>query len=439
MMPRLFLLLFLLLYHTAFGQAADGQQSFRGPGGMQVTLLESHANPMVEVRILSRGGAAYDPPGKSGVAAVSAWMFNEGSQTVAASDFHEQLEFHGIHLDATANMETLQINLTTRTEHLEEAFARLADLLLRPRLAENDLQRALSEQKASLIKAREQPQTQASLRMHQMLFANHPYGSPPSGTVEGLANITLADIRQRHADTWHAPNLILAAAGDLDRARLHDLLQRHLADLNGTPGPFPAIPEVTWPPAQEIAREQHLEMDLPQTTLMLATLGISRRDADYYPLYLLNQILGGSGLNSRLTREIREKRGLTYGVYSRFSPLSQPGPFIVVLKTKTASQQEALQLLKQELQQLVDKGVSEEERQEAIQYLTGSFPLHLDGLGKLANLWTTIGYYQLGDDYLQQWPQRIRAVTTADLQRVAKRLLDPSRFYTVTVGKANKP
>jgi zinc protease len=407
---------------------------FTGPGGLSVYLLESHANPMVEVRLLSRGGAVHDPPGKEGVAALTAWMFNEGSQELVSSDFHERLEFHGIHMDATANMESLQVNLTTRTEHLEEAWARLADLLLRPRLDEKDFLRAVSEQRASIIKAREQPQTVASLRMHRLLYPDHPYGAPVSGTLEGLAKVTLADVRRRHAEAWHAPDLILAVAGAVTQAQLESLLQRHLAALDATPSPLPPVPEVSVFSGEQ-AKQHHIAMDLPQTTIMLATVGIKRQDPDYYTLYVLNQILGGAGLTSRLSQEIREKRGLTYGVYSRFSPFSEPGPFVVVMKTKTASRQEAVQLLMQELQKVADHGVSEQELQEAVQYLTGSFPLYLDGLGKLASIWGSIGFYRLGDDYLQQWPQRIRAVGRVDIHRVAKRILDPARFFTVTVGK----
>ncbi|MBF0098483.1 MAG: insulinase family protein [Magnetococcales bacterium] len=427
-------LVFCVLVFLAWSSPVQAEH-FTGPGGLRVYLLESHANPMVEVRLLSRGGAVHDPPGKEGVAAISAWMFNEGSQALSSSDFHERLAFHGIHLDATANMESLQVNLTSRSEHLEEAWAGLADLLLRPRLDERDFLRAVSEQKASIIKAQEQPQTVASLRMHRLLFPNHPYGAPVSGTLEGLAKVTLADVRRRHAEAWHAPDLVLAVAGDVTRAQLEGLLRRHLAGLDATPSPLPPVAAVSVS-AGEQARQQHIAMELPQTTIMLAALGIKRQDPDYYTLYVLNQILGGAGLTSRLSLEIREKRGLTYGVYSRFSPFSETGPFVVVMKTKTASRQEALTLLGQELQKMADHGVSEEELQEAVQYLTGSFPLYLDGLGKLASIWGTIGFYQLGDDYLQQWPQRIRAVSRVDILRVAKRILDPARFFTVTVGQA---
>ena len=425
-----------LLCGVTVVQATPKVQSFQGPGGMTVFLVESHANPMVEVRLVARGGAAYDPPGKGGVASLTAWMFNEGSTEMDSATFQEQLAFHGILLDASATLETLTVRLTTRTEHLEESWSRLADGLLRPRLAEKDFAQAMDEQRAQIIKDQEQPQTRASLRLHRMLYPDHPYGLPVVGTLESLARITLADVRRFQTDAFHTPDMVLAVAGDLDLPRLQGLINRHLSGLNSQPSPLAAIPSVPADPPVGGAKTERIEMDLPQTTLLLGTIGIRRQDPDYYAFYVLNQLLGGAGLNSRLSTEIREKRGLTYGVYSHFVPLSNNGPFFVVMKTKTESTNEALALLNQELQRLTQEGVSETELQEVIRYLTGSFPLHLDGLGKISALWGSIGYYRLGLDYLDKWPDRIRAVTRDDILRVARRLLEPQRFDTVIVGKS---
>ncbi|MBF0460503.1 MAG: insulinase family protein [Magnetococcales bacterium] len=402
---------------------------------MAVYLVESHANPMVEIRLVARGGSVYDPPGQAGLASLTAWMFNEGGGEMDTTTFQERLDFHGIALDANASQETLLVRLTTRTAYLEEAWARLADALLRPRLAEVDFVRAKAEQRAMIIKDQEQPQTQAALLLYRMLYPNHPYGSPVAGTLESLPRINLADVRRFHADVFHAPDMVLAVAGDIDLPQLQALLNQHLASLDATPSPLAAVPEVTRTLPPDAPRLRRVEMDLPQTTLLLGTIGIDRHDPDYYALYVLNQLLGGSGLNSRLSTEIREKRGLTYGVYSRFVPWSKSGPFLVAMKTKTASTDEALALVNQALRRLATEEVAEAEREEVIQYLTGSFPLHLDGLGQLATTWGNIGFYHLGTDYLDQWPDRIRAVTRADLTRVAKRIVNLEQFCTVMVGK----
>ncbi|MBF0162737.1 MAG: insulinase family protein, partial [Magnetococcales bacterium] len=432
MMHRIcFLLLWFVFSLTPSAQAGTQVQSFRGPAGMRVYLLESHASPMLEMRLVTRGGSVYDPPDKAGLASLTAWMFNEGAGEMDSATFQERLAFHGILMDATASLETLVVKVTTLSAHWEEAGERLADAVLRPRLEEKALLRAVAEQRASLIKNLEQPQHQAALLLQKNLYPNHPYGRPVAGTLEGLSRVTLADVRDFHADAFHGPAMVLAVAGDVDRSALQAFLHRHFAALDATPSPMPAIPPVVRKRPAGSPATEHLEMDLPQTTLQLGTIAIRRRDPDYYAFYVLNQLLGGVGLTGRLGREIREKRGLTYGVYSRFSPLSQEGPFVISMQTKTASTQEALLLLRQQLQAIVQEEVPEEELDDVIRYLTGSFPLHQDGLGKLAALWGSIGFHKLGMDYLEKWPERIRAVRREDVARVARRILDLEQFCTV--------
>lgn len=437
MICRLFWVGFLCCFATAL-QAASPVQTMRGPGGMLVYLLESHANPMVEMRMVLPGGSMHDPPGKAGVASLTAWMFNEGGGDMDAVTFQERLAYYGIAMDATASLENTTVNVTTLSAHLEEAWSCLADALLRPRLEEKDFARAVAERRAVILKGQEQPYTQASLLLDRMLYPDHPYGVPENGTLESLPRITVADLRQFYAESLRAPDMVLAVAGDISLTQLQGLLDRHLASLDPTPSTRPAIPEVAQDQPAKPPTTQHLEMDIPQTTLMLGAIAISRQDPDYYAFYVLNQLLGGSGLTSRLSLELREKRGLTYGVYSDFSPLSKGGPFIIAMQTKTESVQESLDLIHKALQQMVEETVTEEELEAVVRYLTGSFPLHLDGLGKLAAIWGRIGYYQLGSDYLDKWPARVKAVTREDIRRVARRLLDRSRFYTVTVGRSGK-
>ena len=429
---RLLLVLGFILGHGAIAHAASAIQYFTGPGGIEVYFVESHANPMLEVRLLARGGSAFDPPGKAGVASLTSWMFNEGGGEMDSQTFQERLAFHGISLGAAASLDTMSVKLTTLTDQVDEAWSRLADVLLRPHFDAEDFARARAEQIAEITKEREQPGVQAALLLYKKLYPDHPYGQPVAGTVESLQRITIADLQRFHADIFHAPSTVLAVAGDIDLARLKSLLKQHLSGLDPSPSPFAALPQ-----AKSVAKgQQHIDMDVPQTSLSLGTIGINRHDPDYYAFYVLNQILGGGGLSSRLNEEIREKRGLAYGVYSYFSPLEGYGPFVVGMKTKTASANEALSLIHQEIQRMAQDGVSAIELQEVKRYLTGSFPLHLDGLNKLAGIWSRIGFYKRGLDYLDKWPARIRAVSREDILRVARRMLDLSKFYTVTVGQA---
>ncbi|MEO5331687.1 MAG: insulinase family protein [Magnetococcus sp. YQC-5] len=407
-------------------------QQFVTPRGASVVLIENHAIPMVEVRILVRGGGVYDPPGREGVASLTSWMFNEGAGELDSVAFQERLHYYGISLSASASTDTIEVTMMTLSEHLEEAWTRLGDALMRPRMAAVDFQRAVRERTAELIKSEEDPDFRVIRAVYPMIFGKHPYARPVNGTVESLKKIELADLRRHHDATFRGAGMVVAVAGDVTLEQLKQMTSRHLAGLNGSPGPFSKVAKAE--PGEE-GSTRHIEMDLPQTTLRVGVVGISRDDPDFYAMTVMNQILGGGGLPSRLTTSIREKRGLAYGVSSYFLPLPGQGPFLVGTETKTESAGEVLSLIHQELRRMVEEEVGEEELRDTKRYLTGSFPLQLDGLDKLAETWCRVIFYQRGLDYLDKWPERIRAVTAGDIQRVAKRILVFKRLHTVSVGK----
>ncbi len=407
-------------------------QQFETPKGVKVLLLEDHVNHMVEVRIMVRGGSVYDPPGREGVASLTAWMFNEGGGELDSSAFQERLEYYGISLGATASMDSMTVNMTTLKEHLDEAWTRLGDALLRPRLAEEDFARGVRERTAELIKSEEDPSFQAMRALYPMMYGGHLYGRPITGWVESVKQIKLSDIRQHHEAVFRASGMVVAVAGDVTLEQLKKLVETHLSGLSELPIPFSQIP-MAEPTEQGLT--QHIEMDLSQTTLRMGMVGISREDPDYYPMVVMNQILGGGGLPSRLTTVIREKRGLAYGVFSYFAPWMHRGPFVVGTETKNASSGEVVSLIYAELMRMITDKVDNEEMRDVKRYLTGSFPLQLDGLDKLADLWVRIGFYHRGLDYLEKWPARIRAVTCEDIQRVATRVLDFKLLNTVSVGR----
>ncbi|MBF0272450.1 MAG: insulinase family protein [Magnetococcales bacterium] len=428
-------LLVLWLSWTAPALAAENAKvvPFVTSNGIQVFLVENHVNPMVETRILARGGGVYDPAGREGVAAMTAWMFNEGAGELDSVAFQERLHYYGISLGASAGQDTLDVSMTTLSDHLDEAWTRLGEAMIRPRFVEQDFQRGVRERVAELIKSEEEPTFRATRAIFPMIFGErHPYASPVNGTVESVKRIELADIRRHHAAVFRGPGMVIAVAGDVGLERLKGLVEKHLSGLESQPGPLGPPPEAV---PVEKGTEQHVEMDLPQTTVRIGVVGIHRDDPDFYALMVMNQILGGGGLTSRLNRVIREERGLAYGVFSYFSPLAGRGPFMVGTETKNASVEEALSLIRRELTRLVEEDVGETELADVKRYLTGSFPLQLDGLDKLADTWSRIGYYQRGMDYLDKWPERIRAVTREDVRRVAKRILPLKRLCTVTVGK----
>ncbi|MBF0417051.1 MAG: insulinase family protein [Magnetococcales bacterium] len=429
-----FWLLWMASGNAATPRERDKIQTWVEENGLQVILIENHVNPMVEVRILARGGAAHDPVGREGLASLTAWMFNEGGGEFDSSAFQERLHYYGISMAADVGSDTIEVHLTSLSEHLDEAFARMGDAMLRPRFAQADFERALRERSAELIKSEEDPSFRASRALMPMIFGNHPYARPTTGTQESIKRIELADIRLHHQSTFRAPGMVMAIAGDVTRDQIEARLKRHLEKLSSEPGPFVPPPKAT--PAEK-GLEKHIEMDQPQTTVRMGVVAMDREDPDFYALTVMNQLLGGGGLTSRLNQVVREERGLAYGIFSGFSPLAGRGPFTISTETKTESAREAVALIRSELKRMMEEEISEAELGDVLRYLTGSFPLHLDGLDKLAETWCRIGFYRRGLDYLDTWPDKIRAVTRADIQRVAKRILNLDRLQTVTVGRSS--
>ncbi|MBF0135287.1 MAG: insulinase family protein [Magnetococcus sp. DMHC-1] len=424
----------LLLRPVYAGEMNFSAHEFVTSRGMRVLLVESHTNPMVEVRLMVRAGSAYDPVGKEGLADVTAWLFNEGAGEKTAETFQEQLDFFGIRLQGLAARDFFQVSLTTLTAYLDEAFKSLGLALLQPRYDADALARAVADKRSDLIQEKEKATVQAERLLYAMLYAGHPYGHPINGTLQSLESISLEDVRRFREEGFRGPDMVMAVAGDIDQQRLQELLERHFTSMDNRPSSWPVIA-----PAVVAAQGQtrHLDLDVPQTAIRLGRVGINRQDPDFYALTVMDHILGG-GSTSRLFKQVREKKGLAYSVSSAFSPLSALGPLVFALETKNTSVTEALGLVRKEIERMAREEVEQKELTDAIQYLTGSFPLHLDGLDKLSATWAAIGFYQRGADYLVKWPERIRAVTREDIARVARRFLDVERFVTITVGGKEK-
>lgn len=428
------MLLVNLVSATSFGETARGDaRFFQTKGGMRVFLVENHANPMIEVAILTRGGSAFDPVGKEGVASLTAWMFNEGAGTMDSEEFHGRLDFYGIHMEGEASRDTLGVGMTTLSEHAEEAFRLLSLALTQPRFHSEDFERARQERIVELKQNQENADWLAGRQLYSRMFAGHPYGHPVVGTEESVARITLDDLRRFFARSFRAPQMVMAVAGDITEDALRSLLDRLLGELDSRPSPHGGIAPT---PSIGAGAVTHVELESSQTAIQMGVVAMDREDPDYYPLLVLGQVFGGPGLPSRLNEEIRERRGLSYGVHAFFSPLAARGPFVVAMKTKTASVGDALQLIRVEMQRLAAEGVTEDELVDVKRYLTGSFALNFDTLKKQAVTWSLIGYHRRGMDYLRRWPERIQAVSGEDVKRVARRILDPDRFFTVTVGKS---
>ncbi|MGA8892757.1 MAG: pitrilysin family protein, partial [Anaeromyxobacteraceae bacterium] len=407
------------------------QQKFRLSNGLAVRLVEYHRLPIVAVHlVLLEGGAARDPADLPGVASFTASMVTEGTKSRSSIQISDELGFLGASLSAGASMDAAYVSGYGLSRHLPRLLDLLADVTLNPSFPEQDFLRVQDQRKVSLLQQRDQPAMLASKAFGRLYWGNHPYGHWAGGTEESVARTTRADLQRFHAAHWRPGAAELVVVGDVDRATLEASLEKAMS---GWKGAEPARPAVAEPPA---SRRQALLIEkkgAPQTFLILGMPGIARSDPDFVPAQVLFQVLGG-GSASRLFRDLREEKGYTYGMSARVSAQKMGGVSYLGGSVRADATGQAIRDLLAQVNALRDVPVPgpelEDSRDGIIRSLPGDFSSAAGIAGRLAEQVV----YALPEDWWSAYPGRIRAVTAADLQRVARRLLDPALLTSVLVG-----
>jgi len=407
-------------------------QHWTSASGARVYFVPAPELPMLDLRLVFAAGSVYDGT-RPGLAALTAAMLDEGTSSTPADEFHAALEATGATLGAGAALEMASVSLRTLSDPptRDAALALLQALLVKPRFEPQAFARQQAMLLTGLKQELESPGTLADQLFMQTLYAGHPYGVPPEGTVAGVSGLSLPMVEAFYQQFYVANNAILMLVGDIDRAgaeRVAEELTRQLKA--GTAAP--AVPAVTPQPP----RQTHLEFDAEQTHLIIGQVAIPRGNPDHFPLVLGNHVLGGNGVVSRLFGEVREKRGLSYAVESHFEPLAQPGPFIASLQTRGEQRDEALALLKGEIARFIAEGPSAAELEDARRNLLGGFPLRIDNNAKILENLSMIAFYKLPLDYLDTWRDKMAAVTLAEVKAAVRRHLKPDAMSVITVGRA---
>ncbi len=399
-------------------------------GGVEAWLVEDHTNPVMTMQFLFRGGAIADPPGKAGTAHMTSGLLDEGAGEMPSFEFQRALEDKAIKLSFDAGRDSFSGTLKTLTENRGQAFDMLRLALTQPRFDEEPVARIRAQILASLARQLEDPDVIAGRKWMAETFPDHPYGTPVQGTPESIKAIEIADMKSFVASRFARDNLVIGVAGDITPEQLAPLLDEA----------FGALPEKAAP--LEVAKVEPkldgttsvVRRDIPQSVVVFGQEGVDRQDPDWYAAYVMNYILGGGGFSSRLMEEVREKRGLAYGVYTYLQPLDYAALLSGTVATENARVAESLRVIRDEWRRMRDQGPTAEELENAKTYLIGSFPLQLTSTGGIAGILASVQLDRLGIDYLDNRDELIRAVTVADVQRVAKRLLDPERLKAVVVG-----
>jgi zinc protease len=414
----------LTLAHTT----ADATQIERvvSPGGIEAWVVHE-PSPLIAFDFAFEGGSDQDPPDKPGVAYLAASVWDDGAGDLDAKAFHGKLESKSIGLSFNAGRDHVRGSLRTLTVNRDEAFGYLRMALTVPRFDTDAVERARSQLVSRLQRGSTSPNDIASRTWWQAAFPNHPYGRPVTGTVESISKISIDDLKSYTRRVLARGQLKVAIVGDIDSADVGALLDR-------TFGALPAEPELTPVPdvvMQGLGRRIVIPMDVPQAVVTFGTRGIGRSDPDFMAAYIVNHILGGGAFSSRLYQEVREKRGLAYGVSDSLTWFEHASVLVGGTATRSAVTGEAIGIIEAEIHRLADAGPVEQEVADAKSFLEGSYALGLDTSAKIANQLVQMQIDKLGIDYIDRRASLIEAVTLADTKRVAKRLLDAGLLVTV--------
>jgi zinc protease len=406
-------------------------QSVKSPGGIQAWLVEEHSVPLMAMRFVFDGGSAQDPAGKEGLANFLSGMLDEGAGDLTSTAFQEQLEELAVKISFDDARDSLYGNFETLTANRERGAELLRLALTKPRFDADAVERVRNQLLANLAYAAKSPDKVAAKAWSARAFEGHPYGRSTDGTPETLQKISRQDLENYRKRVFARDTLKVVAVGDIDAAALGSLLDKVFGQLAAKA----QLDKVSLKTPAAKDKLEVIEMDVPQSVAQFGLPGIPRKDPDFLAAFVLNQIVGGGGFASRLTEEVREKRGLAYSVYSYLQPYKHAPIFGGGVATKNEEIAQSLDVIRAELKRMAEEGPTQAELDNAKKYLTGSFALRFDSNSKIANQLLWMLQEDMGIDYVDKRNALVEAVTLEDTKRVAKRLLKTDDLIITVVGK----
>lgn len=423
------ILLFCLLPGQAY--ATPEVHSWRTDNGARVYFIETHALPMVDVRMVFDAAAAREPAGLNGLAMLTNDMLVDGTGELDSKAVAEGFENRGAEITTSSLRDMAIVSLRTLSakQYLDPVMDLLARIVAEPSFPENSLERERARALQALDYALQEPGSVAKRKLFSILYSGHPYANDPIGSREGLNAIGRQDLVDFHHRYYVASNLVIALVGDLDVPQAKSLANSITKRLvtGERAAPLPAVRDVK-------ASETRIDFPSTQSHVMLAQQGIKRDDPLFFALKVGNHPLGGGGFQSRLMDEVREKRGLSYGAYSYFSPMHETGIFLASLQTKNEQVDEALKVARDVIGDYLTRGPTQEEIDMAKKNITGGFPLTIDSNKKMVGTLAMMGFYDLPSDYLATFIDHINSVTREQASEAMQSTLSMDDMVTVIVG-----
>lgn len=416
--------------------AANGLtiQHWKTENGARVYYVPAPGLPMLDIRVVFNAGSTRDGD-KPGLASMTNNLLENGAGDWDTNQIVDRFDSVGAQFSTESLRDMAVVSLRTLTDKawFNTALGTMAAVIQKPRFPKGELERKRQAKLVALRNQQESPSTLANHALFKALYPNQPYATPPTGTKASVTALTRQDIVDFYKKYYVASNAIVVIVGAVDKTRARQIANK-LMDPLAKGEPAPALPKVPQVSKARTIEEQHPSS---QTTILVGQIGESRKDPDYFPLYVGNHILGGSGFGSRIVNEIREKRGLAYSSYSYFYPMEGKGPFIMGLQTKNDQAKEALALLMKTVKTFIAKGPTKNEIDDAKKNITGGFPLRLDSNKDITSYVAMIGFYHLPLNYLSTFNAKVEKVTRKQIMDAFKRRIHPDKMITVMVGNLN--
>lgn len=402
--------------------------------GANVYFVASHELPMVDVSVEFPAGSARDSAARSGLASLTLRMLRAGAGPWSEEDVSRRLADVGANLNTSFDFDRAgySVRSLSSSAELQQALSTLAAIVQQPAFPAVALEREKQRAIAGLREGEFKPDVIAAREFGRLVYGQHPYGLRLTGEIDTVATITRDDVLAFYRQHYGVRGAVVSMIGDLTRAQA-EAIAEELTEALPTSEPPPPLPPV---PALQSAVVRVIGHPAAQAHIFVGMPGIRRSDPDYFAMWVGNYILGGGGFNSRFTEEVREKRGLSYSVYSVFAPYQQSGAFTIGLQTRKDQGRAALEVVRDTLERFVADGPTERELEGAKQNIIGGFALRIDSNRKILDYLAVIGFYHLPLDYLEQFPRRVNEVTREQIREAFSRRIDPHRLVTVIVGNA---
>ncbi|MWV15108.1 insulinase family protein [Pseudomonas sp. L-22-4S-12] len=405
-------------------------QTWQTAEGAKVLFVEARQLPMFDLRLTFAAGSSQDN-GVPGLAALTNGMLNEGVPGKDVTAIAEGFESLGAEFGngAFRDMAIASLRSLSAPSQREPALELFEQVLGQPSFPEDSLARIKNQLLAGFEYQKQNPGKLASIQLFERLYGSHPYAHPSEGTEQSVPGISTAQLRAFHQRAYAAGNVVIALVGDLSRGEAETIA----GEVSAALPKGPALAKIEQPQAPKPGLS-HIEFPSQQTHLLLAQLGIDRRNPDYAALTLGNQILGGGGFGTRLMEEVREKRGLTYGVYSGFSAMQARGPFMVNLQTRAELSAGTLKLVQDLLADYLASGPTQKELDDAKREMAGSFPLSTASNADIVGQLGAMGFYDLPLTYLEDYIAQVQSLSVEQVKTAMAKHLDPQALVIVTAG-----